>query len=95
MANTEQSQVSCGFNVSFPANMVAFSEEILNGKLHFFCSESMVVINILLAVNDFKYHVLFFALVIDDEDMHLVTSGSIVTAVVELTRKTLGVRISN
>ena len=59
MANAVQSQVSSGFNVSFPANLVAFAEEILNGKLPIFCSESLVVINILLAVNDFKYHVLF------------------------------------
>ena len=55
----------------------------------------MVVIKILLAMSDFKYQVLCSALVIDDEDMHLVTSGSIVTAVVELIRKTLGVGISN
>ena len=29
-----------GPNPQFPANLVTFTEEILNGKLHFLCSES-------------------------------------------------------
>ena len=38
-------------NSQFPADLVTFTEEILNGKLHFLCSDKCVVISVCKCAN--------------------------------------------
>ena len=60
-ANVTKSTGSCGFRPQVPADFVTFTEEILNGKLHFLCS-----------VNDKKVQHILVASDLDIQEKHTV-----------------------
>ena len=41
--------------MKFPSNLVTFTEDILNGKLHFLCSDSGRIRQVTIAFRVFKY----------------------------------------
>ena len=53
--NVTKSSVSCGFGPQFPKDLVTYTEEILNGKLHFLCS----VISIFQIIADMSLQLIF------------------------------------
>ena len=47
------------FSKQFPADLVKFTEEILNGKLHFFCSDNILVLKV--PQSNFYLSIYFFS----------------------------------